>query len=342
MWEVELPLLRPLTTAGQRVDRRRITIVRLVNGSHTGWGEAATYPGHTRDNPDEAWQLLLAESRRLLGAGDPVLIEGSAASAAIDQAITTLQAAAAGVSLAAHLGTPIEPSASSVAIGLGSAPDVIGAVAAANDAGYRHVKLKIAPGSLGTVEAVRNAFPDLGVAVDANASYRRADLEELEAMDRLALEYIEQPLAAPNLQGHQVLRRRVTTPIVLDEAVHRLGDVVTIATAGAADGVAIKPGRLGPTLTMRAFALAQRHGRDVKVGGLVETGIGKHSLATLAAHEAVTLPSDLAESNHWFARDLVVPPWALDAEGMMLPRLAIEVDQSALVDRAVRHHRFRR
>ena len=49
----------------------------------------------------------------------------------------------------------------------------------------------------------------------------------------------------------------------------------SIAASGAARAVSLKPGRLGPSLTSRGIALAARHGIDVKIGGLVETGVGK-------------------------------------------------------------------
>lgn len=342
MWEVELPLRHPLVSAAGTFAMRRATIVRMANGDREGWGEAATYPGHTRDDPDEAWQLVLTEARRLLGAEDPVLIEGSAASAAVDQAVTSLQAAAAADSLAVYLGGDNEPVLPSAVIALGVRADVIGAVAAAIESGYRCVKLKVEPGASGTVTAVRNAFPDLAIAVDANGSYSRVDEAELVELDELELDYIEQPFGISHLQRHAELQDRIETPICLDESVRRLGDVVTIATAGAARAVTLKPGRLGPTHVQRALMLAARHGLEAKIGGLVETGVGKHVATALATLPGVTLPSEVTESSFFFERDIVIPPWELDADGLMRPRPSIEIDRDLIRDTALRHHRFRR
>ncbi len=341
-WELELPLRRPLITASQRIGVRHSTVIRVETADLEAWGEAAAYPGHTSDDSEDVWQLVSTEAKRLLGAADPVLIEGSAATSGVDQAMTALQAAAADQPLAVHLGGGLDPVLPSLAIPLAPAGETIRMVADAVEQRYRHVKLKTAPGHLAVVEQVRREFPDLGIAVDGNGSFRRPDWDDLAALDTLGLDYVEQPLAAANLQGHAGLQARMETPICLDESVRRLGDVVTIATSGAARAVSLKPGRLGPTLTLRALTLAVRHELDVKIGGLVETGVGKHTLTALAATDGVTLPSDLAVSAHFFDEDVVIPPWRLDPEGMMAPRRTLEVDRDLVDETAVRHHRFRR
>ncbi len=342
LWDVELLLEQPLASAAGTTTARRSVIIRAGAGELVGWGEAATHPGQTRDDHQEAWQLLMLESARILGGSDPELITGSAATSALDQAITMLQAAAGHQSLADHIGGSMEPIAASAAIGLAATPaDLIGAVAKVVDMGYRHVKLKTAPGRSSEIAAVRQHFPGLGIAVDGNGSFGRADRNELVELSSLELDYIEQPLPAANLQGHADLQLRIDTPICVDESIRRLGDIVTVATAGAAQAVVLKPGRLGPTLTARGFTLATRHGLGVKIGGLVETGIGKHHLVALATHPSVSLPSDLAGSRHWFSRDLVDPPWEL-AAGELHPRSLLTVDRDALAAATVRHHRFHR
>ena len=346
LWNVELPLVRPLVTSDGTFETRRAVIVRVSRNEAEGWGEAAPFPGHTRDNADEAWELLVREAGRILGADEPVLIEGSSATSAMDAALTSLRAAHNGVSLAAEVGGGIEPVTASAAIGLGAAPaDVIGAVARAVEAGHTQVKLKIMPGRLDVVGDVRRHFPDIGIAVDANGSFRRTQMDDLVALDRLGLTYIEQPLGPLDLPGHATLQARISTTVCLDESVKRLGDIVTIAASSAAHAVVLKPGRLGPTLTRRAIELAARHRIDVKIGGLVETGIGKTVAVALASHPHVSLPSDLGGSAHWFAHDLVIPAWTV-TDGAMTPRagsgFGITVDRTYLDEIATRKVRLPR
>jgi O-succinylbenzoate synthase len=342
VWEVELPLRRPLSTAAGTTTARRSLLVRVATDAVEGWGEAAPQPTQTRDTIEEAWELLLAEAGRILGAADPVLIEGSAATSALDQAVTALQASAAGQSLPDYVGGSLDAVPASAAIGLPTTTaDLIGAVANAADAGYRHVKLKIAPGRIEDITTVRKRFPELGIAVDGNGSFGRSDFDDLLDLDTLDLDYIEQPLSMANLSGHIELQRRMGTRICLDESIRRLGDIVTVASAGAARAISLKPGRLGPTLTARGLTLAARHGLEVKIGGLIETGVGKHHLVALATHPAVSLPSDLAASQHWFAVDVVEPEWQVE-DGMIHARALLTVDRDTLEQTTIRRHRFHR
>ncbi len=116
--------------------------------------------------------------------------------AALEMAVADAHLRAEGRSLADMLGV----SGRTVAVGavLGRAATVEGLVADVAglvDSGISRVKLKIGPGwDLVPVEAVRDAFPELLVQVDANGSYREEDADHLAGLDRFGLLCIEQPL----------------------------------------------------------------------------------------------------------------------------------------------------
>lgn len=346
LWDVELPLERPMVTSSGMVETRRVVIICVGRDRAVGWGEAAPYPGHTRDTADEAWELLVGEARRILGGDTPVLIEGSSGTSAMDAALTSLRADHNGSALAVEIGGSADPVAASAAIGLGGTlADTIGAVALAVEAGHTSIKLKVDPERLAWVGAVRRDFPDIGLALDANGSFRRSQFDQLVALDALDLTYLEQPLTPLDLPGSATLQARMATPICLDESIKRLGDIVTVAAAAAARAVSLKPGRFGPTLTIRGLALAARHGIAVKIGGLIETGIGRAHAVALASHPHVSLASDLAHSTHWFARDLVDPPWEV-SDGSITPPaapgLGVAVDRTYLDELATRNIRLPR
>ena len=91
----------------------------------------------------------------------------------------------------------------------------------------RRVKLKIGPGwDVAPLEAVRRAFPELGIQADANGSYAPDDADRLPALDRFGLLCLEQPLDRHDLDGHAALAARMTTPICLDEGVDSPARVV--------------------------------------------------------------------------------------------------------------------
>lgn len=306
LWDIELPLARELATASGSITSRRSIMVLMRSEGFRGWAEAPILEGHTRDNADEAFDLMQSESGRIILGAEPVLIEGSAGTAALDAALFALNAHADGKTLAQAAGATPSPVEASLAIGItATVTDLLSAVDKAATDGYRHVKLKISPDTMDRVAVLRRTFPDIGLAVDGNGSFRRRDLESLVSLDRYRLEYMEQPLPALDIAGHAPLQRLLQAPIALDESVRRLGDIVTAATTGAARAITLKPGRLGPSLTRRAMTLAMRHGLDVRVGSLTETGIGRSHVLALAGRPEVTLPTDLTPSGHWFANDLL-------------------------------------
>ncbi|MBA2338256.1 MAG: hypothetical protein H0V96_10955 [Acidimicrobiia bacterium] len=331
-----VPMRHGLRTATGSIYRRRSIIVAATGDGHTGWGEAAPVGGHTLDTADDAWVLLVAEAGRIVAGGEAVPIEGSTATAAVDTALTDLAARAGGYSLAIHLGGRMEPVPASLVIGLPrSAHELLDDVAGAVAAGYRHVKVKIDPATVHLVSAVRHGHPSLGIAVDANGSFDATGIDRLVALDSLGLDYVEQPFPGDAIGTLTELHDVLATPICLDESIRRLADITT--AAGFADAVALKPGRLGPSLTLQALGVAARNGLGVKIGGLVETGVGRNLLVAMATHPGVTLPSDLAASDRYFEQDLVTPPWRA-SEGHLIPRQALIVDEDALHRFATQHH----
>ncbi|MDQ3782366.1 MAG: hypothetical protein M3349_05440 [Actinomycetota bacterium] len=336
LWDVTISMHHGLRTATGSIHQRRSIILAATGGGHTGWGEAAPVGGHTLDTADDAWTLLVAEAGRIVAGGEPVPIEGSTATAAIDTALTDLAARADGSSLAAHLGGDMDPVPASVVIDLPRSPqELVDDVARAVTAGYRHVKIKIDPATVHLVAAARHAHPSLGIAVDANGSFDATGIDRLIALDGLGLDYIEQPLAGDDIGTLTALHDALATPICLDESIRRLADIT--AAAGFADAVALKPGRLGPSLTVQALGVAARNGLGVKIGGLVETGVGRNLLVAMATHPGVTLPSDLAASDRYFKEDLVTPPWRI-AGGHLIPRRTLVVDEEALQRFTTQHH----
>ncbi len=326
---------RGLRSATGAIGERRSIVVAVTAGDVTGWGEAAPVTGHSLDTADEAWTLLEALAELVIAGEDPAPIEGSTATSALDAALTDLAARLDGSPPAIHLGGTMEPVPGSVAIDLphseGALLDDVDAAAAA---GYRHVKVKIDPATVGHVAAARHRHPRLGIAVDANGTFDAATADRLVELDDFGLDYVEQPFPAGDTETTAELRSALVAPVCLDESVRAIADIP--GAVGLADAVALKPGRLGPTLTRRAIDVAARHGLGVKIGGMVETGIGRGVLVAFATHPAVTLPSDLAASDRYFDDDLVVPPWAL-LGGNLVPRATVAVDLSNLRRFATAH-----
>ncbi len=335
-WAIELELRRRFVTAAGAVTVRRIVVLAVEHEGLVGWGEAAPYPGHTPGSFPEAWKRLRA------GFG-PHRGEPSTVTAALDEALTDLAAKAAGVPLWAHLGGAPGPVLAGAAVGLaGDAATRREVVATLHAAGYRAVKLKVDPTTAVTEIAVlRQTFPDMTFGADANGSFPTGDDPRLASWDGAGLAYLEQPLPAGDLDGLAALTHRFSTPIALDESAGDPAAIRRAVAAGAGAVINLKAGRLG---TSSAAALAGEiaaAGRHVRIGGLVESGIGRSHAVALATLGPADVVGDIAASDHFFADDLVDPPWSLDAGGRLhppaAPGIGVEVDRVRL-DRLASDH----
>ena len=177
-------------------------------------------------------------------------------------------------SLAAHLGAARDRVIATATAGFDD--DVESFVAA----GYRSVKVKVSPDR----SLSRRPVPDnVSLQVDANGSFA-AEPDRVRPLDELGLLAIEQPVAPDDLQGHALLTRELRTSVCLDESVASLDALDAAITMQAADGVAVKPARLGGIAAARARTdRCVEAGLAAKVGGLLETGIGRAAALAVAA-----------------------------------------------------------
>jgi len=153
--------------------------------------------------------------------------------------------------------------------------------------GCRTAKVKVAePGQtpaddLARVEAVRDALgPGGAIRVDANAAW---DVDTAAAriaeLDRVGLEYVEQPCAS--LADLVALRRRIDVRIAADEAVRRAADPLRVDLREACDVVVLKVQPLGGVRA--ALRVAEAHGLPCVVSSALESSVGIAAGVALAA-----------------------------------------------------------
>ncbi len=331
-WVVALPLRQGFFSARSRIEERRLLLIRLEGDGIVGWGEAAPVPGHSAEQMTDIWSslrgLLLAH-----GTGASSQATGMLG-AAFNQALDDLAARRDDKPLWQWLGgeNPV-PASAAIGVDRDGQPDV-GQVASAAQAGYRNAKLKITPHTTpGRVAKLIDQYPEIRFAADANGSLDVAERALLAAVDDLDLLYIEQPGNPTDLELHARWRRQLQTPIALDESAATAESVAAIIAAEAADIINIKAGRYGTT---RALDLARdvvAAGCAVRLGGLLESGVGRAHSVALASHSLFTVPGDLAGSDRYFADDLVAPQWRLEAGTLPLPSgagIGVDVDLDAV------------
>jgi L-alanine-DL-glutamate epimerase-like enolase superfamily enzyme len=293
---VSMPLADPFTISrGTQTDAENV-IVRIADeGGMTGIGGAApaTHYGETADTVEAVLPDLLAAVEEV---GDPhafheieaklatVVNDNPAARTAVSIAVHDLAAKRLGVPLYRLWGLdPAAAPATSFTIGLDETERVREKTAAAVDAGYSVLKIK-----LGTdrdrelIDAVRDAAPDARVRVDANEAWtpREAVAKTKWLADR-GVEFVEQPVSAEDPEGLRFVYERSALPIAADESCVTLSDIPAIADR--CDIANLKLMKTGGLLeARRMIAAARAHGLDVMCGCMIESNASIAAAAQLA------------------------------------------------------------
>jgi O-succinylbenzoate synthase len=351
---VRQSLVHEFRTSSHQKNFLEHILVELTDADgNVGWGEIAspTGPFYSSETSDSCWhvteQYVLPP---LLGtdwkhpkqaARSWAKVRGNEfAKAGVDAAVWTLWSAVQGVSLAQALGGTRDSVVAGVSLGIEpTIDDLLEQVRVQSEAGYPRVKLKIAPGwDVEPVRAVRGAFGDLDLHVDANGSYTESDdhLRALTALDDFGLTMIEQPFAPRNLLAHSRLQAKITTPICLDESVESLDDLHTAIALAAVQVLNIKVSRMGGlTPALDAHDLAVQNGIPVWCGGMHEFGIGRAVNVAVSSLPGFRLPSDVSASAKYYARDIITPEVVADHGVVRVPTgpgLGHEIDTDLIAE----------
>ncbi len=347
---LRMPLVTPFETSfGRIVDRESILIILRSEGL-SGYGEcvADREPGYSYETSGTAWHILkdfifpglLGQDiqdaadfqRRVAGIrGHPL------AKAGVEMAIWDLLGKRSGRSLRELLGGTRQKVEVGVSIGLQESPKVlVRAVESYLAQGYRRVKIKIRPGrDVGDASAVRRAFPDLRLQVDANSAYSLESAPALRPLDDLGLLLIEQPLFEDDLWEHHKLQEQFRTPICLDESIASPRHARNALEMKACRVINIKAGRVGGlSQALEIHDLCRAQNVPLWCGGMLETGVGRASNLALASLPGFTLPGDISASERYYRRDITRERFTLNADSTMdVPRgagLGITLDEQAL------------
>jgi O-succinylbenzoate synthase len=347
---IELPFVAPFETSGWREYANHSLIVRLFAGGQEGWGESPVGmgPWYNEETQSTGWAIArehLAPMLLQAEIGRPEDVDAlyqkvrgnRIARSGFDFAAWDLFGKLEGRSLSAMLGGMRERV--DVGVSVGVQPHIealLRVVGGYVEAGYRRVKLKIKPGwDVEPTRAVREAWPDLRLQVDANSIYTLDQADHLAQLDAFDLLLIEQPLAHDDIFDHAKLQRRLRTPICLDESIVSPEHARWALELKACGVINIKPSRVGGLSAARQIHdMCQEAGVPVWCGGMLETGIGRAANVALASLPNFALPGDISASDRYFRRDVVSNPFALNPDSTLsvpaAPGAGADVDEAFL------------
>jgi L-alanine-DL-glutamate epimerase-like enolase superfamily enzyme len=158
--------------------------------------------------------------------------------------------------------------------------------------------------------------------LDANQGWSRRDaVTAIRALEDAGcdIELVEQPVPAPDLEGMAWITDRVSTPILADESVYGVRDLVAVIRHGAADLVNVKLAKCGGLNTARTLLeLAHEHGLGTVVGSMMESQVGIGAAAALVAAYPTTAVTDL-DAAWWLKESPVLGGIRYDGPVIHLP-----------------------
>ncbi|MBI4471424.1 MAG: o-succinylbenzoate synthase [Acidobacteria bacterium] len=336
MRELRMQLLHPFETSFGVTKERRIVLLQVTDGTHTGYGEvtAGEGPFYSHETSETAWHVLRdfiipnAVGKEISSAQEftPFArgIRGhNMAKGGLETALWDLDAKTKGVPLWKLLGGTREKIECGVSIGIQpSIEKLLAKIDTEVKAGYRRIKIKIKPGwDLEVIRQVREAFPKIRLMGDANSAYSLADIELFKKMDKYNVMMFEQPLHYEDMIDHAELQKHIDTPICLDESIHSADDARKAIQIGACRIINIKLGRVGGHKSVRAIHdICHDNGIPVWCGGMLESGVGRAHNVALSSLENFSLPGDVSASKRYWTEDIIDPPVVVSADGQIAQR----------------------
>ncbi|MFC0625236.1 dipeptide epimerase [Kribbella deserti] len=336
---VSAPLHTPFVTALRTATHADSLLVELSADGLSGWGEAPQVwkvTGESLAGAQACVEGPLAAALNGLGPDDltealrrvqDAAVGNFGAKAAVDVALHDLAARRTGQSLQGFLGSSVTTVRTDVTLSAGNADSLATAAQARIADGFDVLKIKVGTGDgladFERVQRVRTTVgPEPRIRLDANQGWTARDaVRAIRAMEDagLDIELVEQPVPAADLDGMAWIVDRVSTPILADESVFGVRDLVAVIRHRAADLVNVKLakcGGLGPARTL--LELARAHGLGTVVGSMMEGPVGVGAAAALVAAYPTTAVSDL-DAAWWLAEPSVTGGISYDGADIRLP-----------------------
>jgi L-alanine-DL-glutamate epimerase-like enolase superfamily enzyme len=257
--------------------------------------------------------------------------------AGVEMALWDIQGKALGRPVHDLLGGKVRDEIPWFAFLQGATPEALAAHAMEYvERGFDVLYLKVGLGEerdLAAVRAIREAVgggPRL--RIDPNEAWDHLTaLRMIRLLSEYDLDWVEQPMDWQDLAGHAALRRQVSVPIALDQAVFTDADVLEVIRHDAADVVVIGFHETGGLLGLRKAAIV------AAVGGLPVNRhgvLGESGLSTVAALQVLATIPNLTDGHQvmheLFVEDVLVDGLVSIEGGRTVvpdgPGLGIEID----------------
>ncbi len=223
-----------------------------------------------------------------------MILKNTTAKSALEIAIYDLKAKASKLPLYRMLGGTQTKFSTDITISMGQIDKMIADSLHAVSLGYDTLKVKIGDNAQKDVErivAIHSALDNnIKLRLDANQGWTAKEsvalLHSLEKQDIIA-EFIEQPVAADNIEGLKYIKERVQTPILADESIFGVKDARKLLEMQAIDYVNIKLAKTsGITQALKLADISAEFDVKCMIGCMLEGPISVAAAVHVASAKA--------------------------------------------------------
>ncbi len=311
---ISVPLKKPFKTALRTVESVEDVIVELhADSGEVGYGEApptgvitgdttGAIVGAIQDHIGKAVVGLDVENLdEIMARIDASIVHNTSAKAAVDIAVYDLFGQMCGQPLYRLWGGYRKEFATDITISANGPEQMASDAAEAVALGYKTLKIKLGKDpaqDVARMKAIRAAVGyGIDLRVDANQGWKPKEAVRLiRAIEDagLALELVEQPVAAHDLEGLKHVTDNVSVPVMADESAFSARDAQRIMEMRAADIVNIKLMKTGGVHNaLRVCSLAEVYGVELMIGCMLEAKVSVTAAVHLAAAKKVITKVDL-------------------------------------------------
>ncbi len=353
--QVEIPLKpsrRMISALGQHTVSRYVLVRIETDSGIEGAGEATVM---ARWSGETAWgasavidhvftPLLIGCDPSDIEAIDQVMDRAAAcnwfAKSAIEMACWDIRGKSEGKPVYELLGGAVRPLAITCRFSMGAYPIDRARKRAAElvEEGFETIKVKVGTEideDVARVTAVRETMGgERDLVIDANAGWDAATaIEAMRRMKDLDVGLFEQPTTKGDFHALAEVRREITCPVMADDIVFDLPDVIECIRHEACDVISLYPGKNGGIRKAWEMAeLAGQHGVACSIGSNLEFDIAAAAMCHLVVAcpnmQVETYPGDILGPDYHEARVATNP---ISVNGPVIetptgPGLGVEVD----------------
>ncbi len=309
------PLKTPFQTALRRVEfLEDLVVIIHTDSGLKGYGEGAPTPvitGETMGTMQAVIDYLapfligreIEDFESLIDIVQHRILKNTTAKSALEIALYDLKAKSQNLPLYQMLGGVQKEFETDITISLGETEKMVSDTLSAIALGYTILKIKVGDGVQKDIERIKAiseaAGKDIVLRLDANQGWTaKESVEILLALEKedIALELVEQPVKADDIEGLRYIKDRVQTPLLADESVFTLGDARRLLDLQAVDLINIKLAKCGGISNALKLAdIADEYGVKCMLGcmleGPISVGAGVH-VASAKANVVTMLDLD--------------------------------------------------